>query len=39
MENKKPIRVSAYIRVGNASQISHKSVKDRINAALNIKKR
>ena len=43
MENKKPIRAAAYIRVGNASQITHKAVdhnnlEARINAALNMKK-
>ena len=45
MENKKPIRVAAYIRVGNASQLTHKetpvvnnALEARINAALNAKK-
>ena len=46
MENKKPIRVAAYIRVGNASQLTHKetpvmnnTLDTRVNTSLNAKRK
>ena len=46
MKNKQPIKAAVYMRVGNASQITHKEtpvvnspLEARINAALNAKKK